>query len=125
VPTPNTYDYAWLRVVPRVETGEYLNVGVILYCRTLRFLDVRVHIDRARVSALAPTVDLEELHEHLVLIKRMCDGEGAIGALGQAETFHWVVAPHSTVIQSSPVHSGLCTDPQQTLEQLARQLVPA
>jgi hypothetical protein len=107
-----------------VETGEYLNVGVILFCRTLRFLDVRFCVDRTRVSALAPSIDQEELNEHLQLIKRMCDGEGAIGSLGQAEVFHWVVAPHSTVIQSSPVHSGLCIDPQQTLELLALQLDP-
>lgn len=119
-----TYDYAWLRIVPRVETGEFINVGVIVLCRTLRFLGVRMEFDRARAALLWPDVDMDELAEHLALIPAICAGEGPIGRLGQAEVFHWIVAPHSTVIQASPVHSGLCADPAAALDALAATLRP-
>lgn len=120
MPAPALYEYAYIRVVPRVERGEFCTVGVILFCRTRRFLGVR--LDWTRLHHLAPTLDPEEVQEHLALFPRICAGEGPIGQLGQAEAFHWLVAPHSTVIQTSPVHAGLCSDPQATLERLLQGL---
>jgi hypothetical protein len=119
----HTYDYAYIRVTPRVETEEFLNAGVILFCRTRRFLGVRICLDRARLASLAPETDADEVQRHLDAIERVAGGEGPIGALGQAEIFHWLVAPHSTVIQSSPVHSGLCADPAAALDALAARLI--
>ena len=117
-----TYDYAYLRVVPRAEVEEFLNAGVILFCREMRFLGARIVFDAQRATALAPWLDVELAQEQLDLITRICAGEGPIGQLGQAEVFHWVVAPHSTVIQASSVHSGLCGDPLAVLERLAATL---
>ncbi len=119
-----TYDYAVLRVVPRVERGEFLNAGVILFCRTKRFLAAAVELDRARLAALAPiSFDSDAAEEALATIPALCAGEGPIGALAQAERFHWVVAPHSTIIQASPVHCGRCSDPAAALEHLLDRLV--
>lgn len=122
MPTPSVYEYAFIRVVPRVEEGEFLNVGVILFCRTRRYLAAHIVLDEARLTALAPDIDLDAVRAHLALIPRICAGEGPIGALGQAEAFHWLVHPHSTVIQTSEVHAGLCTDPAAALEGLVRKL---
>lgn len=116
------YDWAWVRLTPRVETGEFVNVGVIVYCRTRRFLGARIVCNRPQLAALASKLAPAEIEQHLALIPAMCAGEGPIGALGQAEVFHWLVAPHSTVIQTSEVHAGLCADPQEALEHLANQL---
>ncbi|MCB0046784.1 MAG: DUF3037 domain-containing protein [Caldilineaceae bacterium] len=118
----SSYDYACLRLVPRVEREEFLNVGLILFCRTRRFLDARIELDPMRLRALGPGITEEEIAQirtHLDLIPRICAGEGPIGALGQAEAFHWLVAPHNTMIQASPVHSGLCDDPAVELARLA------
>ncbi len=120
---PSSYDYALIRVVPRVDTGEFVNVGVILFCRTQRFLGARFAVDEARLRALDPIIDVEVVREHLALIPEICAGRGPIGALGQAESFHWLVAPHNTVIQASPVHSGLCTDPAAALDHLMQTVV--
>ena len=120
--TPASYEYAWLRVVPRVETGEFVNVGVILFCRTLRFMDLRINCNRARIAALAPRMDLDELERQLALLPALVAGKGPVGGLGTAEVFHWIVAPHSTVLQSSPVHAGITTDPAAALERLAATL---
>ena len=119
-----TYDYAILRVVPRVERGEFLNGGVILFCRTKRFLAAAVELDRARLAALAPPgFAIDDAEEVLATIPAICAGEGPIGALPQAERFHWIVAPHSTIIQASPVHCGRCIDPAAALEHLLAMLV--
>lgn len=119
-----TYDYAVLRVVPRVERGEFLNAGVILFCRTKRFLAARVELERARLAALAPPgFDSDAAEEALSTIPAICAGEGPIGSLPQAERFHWIVAPHSTIIQASPVHCGRCIDPAAALEHLLAMLV--
>jgi hypothetical protein len=118
----HAYDYAYVRVVPQVDCGEFVNVGVILFCRTRRYLAARIELDAARVRALDPDLDLELLHTHLALIPVICAGQGPIGALGQAESFHWLVAPHNTVVQCSPVHSGLCTDPEAALDHLMHTL---
>lgn len=122
MPTISTYDYAYLRVTPRVEREEFLNAGVILFCRTRRFLAARIALDEAQLAALAPWLDPATVRAHLDLIPRICAGEGPIGRLGQAEAFYWLVHPHSTVIQTSPVHSGVCTDPAATLERLLHGL---
>lgn len=118
----STYEYAYIRVVPRVEQGEFLNAGVILFCRTRRFLAARIQLDTEVLTRLAPYLDPVTVLAHLELFPRICAGEGPIGQLGQAEAFHWLVAPHSTVIQTSPVHAGLCADPSVTLETLVNKM---
>jgi hypothetical protein len=127
-PEPTSYDYAIVRVVPRVERGEFLNVGVIVYCHTRRFLAARVALDTERLRALAPDSDASEIARHLESIPRICIGgtdAGPIGRLAQPERFHWLVAPRSTIVQASPVHCGLCDDPAATLERLYLDLVAA
>lgn len=123
---PSSYDYAILRVVPQVEREEFINVGVVLFCRTLRFLDARVELDAKRLAALAPELDLETVQAQLDLVPRICTGgpgAGPMGQLEQADRFHWLVAPRSTTIQVSPVHCGLCSDPQAALDDLFETLV--
>ena len=120
------FQYAVVRVVPRVERGETLNAGVILLCRPQRFLAARVGLDAARLLALAPDVDPATIESHLDGIVRIARGDadaGPIAALGQGERFHWLVAPSSTVIQPSEVHTGLCDDPAEELEHLFERLV--
>ena len=123
MPAPHVYDYAIIRVAPRVEREEFINAGVILYCRPARYLAAAVELDCERVRALAPDCDVEAVQEQLAIIGRMCAGEGPIAALGQAETYHWLVAPHSTVIQCSPVHSGVTDDLPRTLDHLMNKMV--
>ena len=122
MPTLHSYDYAYIHVVPRVERCEFINAGVILFCRTQRFLAAQIELDEARLHALAPYLSITLVRTHVDLIPRICAGAGPIGQLERAERFHWLVAPHSTVIQSSPVHSGLCLDPSAALEQLVTQM---
>ena len=122
MPAPSSYDYAFIRVVPQADTGEFLNVGVILFCRTQRFLGAAIELDEARLRALDPIIDVESVKEHLALIPEICAGKGPIGELGQAESFHWLVAPHDTVIQTSPVHAGLCSDPAAALDRLKKDV---
>src|SRR3954453_21110058 len=122
----SSYDYAIVRVVPRVDRGEFVNAGVILFCRTRRFLDARIALDAGRLAAIAPRVDITELTRHLAVIPIVCaggTGAGPIGQLPLAERFHWLVAPRSAMIQTSPVHSGLCDAPEAALEQLLESLV--
>lgn len=122
----SSFDYAIVRVVPRVERGECINVGVILFCRTRRFLNALIELDTQRLLALSPDCDLALIAEHLATIPRICKGgveAGYIGQLSQSERFHWLVAPRSTIIQTSPTHSGLCEDPATTLEHLMNTLV--
>jgi hypothetical protein len=126
MPARSSFDYAIMRVVPRVERGEFVNAGAILFCRTRRFLGARVELDRARLAALAPTLDPAEIERHLALIPLVCAGGaagGPIGLLPQPDRFHWLVAPRSAMIQTSPVHAGLCDDPAATLEHLIETLV--
>ena len=120
------FQYAIVRVVPRVERGECLNAGVVLLCRPKRFLAARVALDRARLAALAPGVDPATIEEHLAAVERVAAGDpaaGPIARLGQGERFHWLVAPSSTVIQPSEVHTGLCDDPATELDHLFERLV--
>ncbi len=122
----SSYDYAIVRVVPRVERGEFINAGVILFCRTRRFLGARIALDAGRIAALAPKLDIIELTQHLAVIPLVCVGgarAGPIGALPLADRFHWLVAPRSAMIQTSPVHSGLCDAPEEALDALLESLV--
>jgi hypothetical protein len=120
------FQYAVLQVVPRVERGERFNAGVVVFCRRHRFLAAKVGLDRARLAALAPDADADELDGHLAMLARVAAGEqdaGAVARLEQSERFHWLAAPSSTVIQPSPVHTGLTEDPARTLEHLYAELV--
>ncbi|GCE26883.1 hypothetical protein KDA_23670 [Dictyobacter alpinus] len=126
MPATSSYDYAIIRVVPRVDRGECINVGVILYCRTRRFLGALIHVDEARLQAFAPTLDLAALQIQLHHFLQVCEGKaesGPVGQLSQSERFQWLVAPRSATIQLSPVHSGLCQHPEQTLHTLMQKLV--
>lgn len=120
------YDYAVIRVVPHVDRGEFVNVGVIVSCPEAAFLDAGIEVDDARVGALAPDVDLDAVRRHLAVIPLVCAGgdqAGPIGALPSRQRFHWLVAPRSTVIQVSPVHTGRTVDPRATLERLMDRMV--
>lgn len=124
MPAKSSFDYAIVRIVPHVDREEFINVGVILFCRTQRFLDARIALDVARLQALAPKLDIEEVKQHLSLIPQICTGDNSpIGQLSQAERFHWLITPRSTIIQVSPVHTGLCTDPAAALEHLLETMV--
>ena len=123
MPTPSPYDYAVIRVVPHVERGEFVNVGVVLFCRTRRYLAAAIELDEVRLQILAPDLEIKALRQHLDQIPAICRGNGPSGQLGQTDCFHWITAPHSTVIQTSPVHSGICTDPAAELERLLDVMV--
>ena len=125
-PQREVFQYAIVRVVPRVERGEYLNVGVVLLSRGHRFLGAKIALDEARLRAFAPGLDVAAVRGYLDAIERIAAGDpnaGPIAGLGQAERFHWLVAPSSTVIQPSEVHTGLCDDPAAELEHLVATLV--
>ncbi|AKF79449.1 Protein of unknown function [Myxococcus fulvus] len=126
MPAHSSFDYAIIRVVPRVEREEFINVGVVLFCTTQRFLGARVEVDEARLKALAPDIDLETVRCHLDSFQRVCvggKGSGPIGQLPQKERWHWLVAPRSTMLQTGPVHSGLSQEPQAALEHLLDTVV--
>jgi hypothetical protein len=121
-----TYDYAVIRVVPRVEREEFINVGVIVSCPAHDYLDARIEIDAARVAALDPTLDLDMLRAHLAAIPAICAGgaaAGPIGHLSPRERFRWLTAPRSAVIQFSAAHTGHCTDPERLLQRLMDTMV--
>ncbi len=121
-----TFDYAVIRVVPRVERGEFLNVGVILSCRAKQFLEARFDVLEARLMALDATLDLTEVYKHLESFQKICAGgpeAGPIGRLSPRERFDWLVAPRSTIIQTSPVHTGLCSDAEAEIEHLLDVMV--
>lgn len=128
MPARSSFDYATIRVVPRVEREEFINAGVVLLCRQRAYLGMRVELNRERLRSLAPDLDLEAVERYLAGLHAICKGEadaGPIARLSQAERFHWLVSPSSTVVQPSPVHSGICDDPEQALEKLMRELVLA
>ena len=125
-PAEMPFQYATLRVVPDVERGERLNAGVVLLCRPARFLDARIELDEELLSRLAPTLEVGPIRALLALVPRLCAGDptaGPIAGLELAERFHWIVAPSSTVVQPSAVHTGVTSDPAATLESLHRRLV--
>jgi hypothetical protein len=120
------YDYAVFRVVPRVEREEFVNVGVIVSCPARDFLEARIELDEQRLTAVDPSLDLESIRAHLAIIPAICAGgeqAGPIGRLSQRERFHWLVAPRSTAIQTSAVHTGSCKDPTEVLEHLLNTMV--
>jgi hypothetical protein len=120
------FAYALVRVVPRVERGEWFNAGVVLFCRPRRYLRARVHLDEAVLRVLAPGCDPAVVRGYLEVIPRIAAGDpdaGPIARLSQPERFHWLVAPSSTIIGRSEVHTGLTDDPEATLEHLFRTLV--
>jgi Protein of unknown function (DUF3037) len=120
------YSYALIRVVPRVERGEQLNVGVVLFAREQDFLEARIELDRERLRALAPDVDVDGVARHLQMFQWIAQGAaqgGPVAALPASERFHWLVAPRSTVIQTSPVHVGRSANPTQALDELMTELV--
>ena len=122
----SVFQYAIVRVVPRVERGECLNVGVVLLCRPRRFLGARIHLDERRLAAFAPELSPELIRPHLEAIERVAAGDpsaGPIARLGRPERFHWLVAPSSTIIQASEVHTGFCEDPATELDHLVATLV--
>jgi hypothetical protein len=120
------FSYAVLRLVPDLERGEQLNVGVIVFCRPLDFLGARTGLAEERVLALSPNVDLDAASRHLVAIERIAAADPDAGPIAQLDTtarFHWLVAPASTIVQPSEVHTGLCDDPQGCLDELFARLV--
>jgi len=122
----DTFDYALIRVVPRVERGELINVGAIVACATKQFLAAKIVLDPVRLRALDPAIDLAEIEAALASIPLIAAGDprgGPIAALPRGERFHWLVAPRSAVIQTSPVHTGICTDPAVALDELIAKLV--
>ena len=126
MPDHCTYDYAIIRVVPRVEREEFVNVGVIVSCPARAFLEARIELDEQRLKALDSTLDVDSIRAHLATIPAICAGgeqAGPIGQLSQRERFHWLIAPRSTIIQTSPVHSGYCKNPTAVLEHLLDTMV--
>lgn len=124
--TPSTYDYALIRVVPRVERAEFMNVGAIVSSPADRFLAARIELDAARLVALDPTLDLALLERHLAVIPRICAGgpaAGPLGALSARERFRWLTAPRSSMVQCSPAHTGHCDDPARLLDHLVATMV--
>jgi hypothetical protein len=127
VPERNAFQYTILRVVPRIERGECMNVGVVLFCRQRGFLAARIELDEARLAAFAPGLDPAEVRPHLEAIAAVVAGQpdgGALARLPSSERFGWVAAPSSTLLQPSEVHTGLTDDPERTLEHLFSSLVP-
>lgn len=123
---PHLFEYAVIRVVPHVERGEFLNVGVILYCPSEKFLDCVTDIDEERLQVLCEGMDFDELRKHIQSFERICAGKkdsGRIGQLGMAERFRWLTAARSTIVQTSEVHPGLCTNAREKLTSLYEQLV--
>ena len=126
MPAEYTYDYAIIRVVPRVERGEMVNVGVILSCPDVDFLDAGIEIDESRLLALDESLDVDAIRANLATIPVICLGgpdAGPIGDLAQRSRFHWLVSPRSTIIQMSPVHTGRTSDPRAALERLLDTMV--
>ncbi|MGB6689552.1 MAG: DUF3037 domain-containing protein [Terracidiphilus sp.] len=123
---PASFDYAVIRIVPRVEREEFINAGVIVFCLEKRYLAARVHLDAERLKALWPDADAALIGEHLNAIERVCAGDptaGPIAKLSQRERFHWLISARSTMIQPSPVHSGLCDTTDGLLDRLAKQFL--
>jgi hypothetical protein len=122
----DSYDYAILRVAPSIERAEFVNAGAVLYCAARAFLACRVLVDEQRLRALWPAIDVDLIRQHLEAFPRICAGDpeaGPIARLSRSERFQWLVSPRSTIIQISPVHSGICASPETALEEIFRRLV--
>jgi hypothetical protein len=121
---PASFDYALVRVVPRVEREEFLNAGIVVFCLEQDYLAARILLDPARIKALWPDIDMDMVGKHLQAVERICVGDPAAGPIAQLsrrERFHWLVSPRSTIIQTSPVHTGLCTKAEGILDHLEKQ----
>jgi hypothetical protein len=121
-----SFEYAVIRVVPHVERGEYLNAGVILFCKARGYLGTKIDLELKRLTAFSPEADRAMIRSQLEMIEAICSGGPRAGEFREwtrSERFHWLTAPSSTVIQTSPVHCGLCVDPASELEQLYDLLV--
>jgi hypothetical protein len=126
VPDQASFDYAILRVVPRVERQEFLNAGIVLFCLERRYLAARIHLDRERLKVLWPQMDADLVGAHLDAVTRICEADpsaGPIAQLSQRERFHWLVSPRSTIIQPSPVHTGICDGTDDLLDRLEKQFL--
>lgn len=126
MPELTPFDYAVIRVVPRVEREEFINAGIIVSCPATNYLKARIELDRERLAALDPELDPSIILKHLEAIPLICEGgeeAGPIGLLPARARFHWLVAPRSTIIQTSPVHTGLCEDGEAMLEHLLEKMV--
>ena len=126
MPTDASFEYVTIRVVPRVERQEFINVGVIVFCLEKRYLAARVHIDETRLRALWPEIDVELVRQHAQAVVRISEGDpsaGPVAGLSQRERFRWLSAPRSTMIQPSATHTGICANPEGLLDRLFRTLV--
>jgi hypothetical protein len=126
MPEAASFDYAILRIVPRVERQEFINAGVIIFCLEKRYLAARIRFDRERAKALWPDLDLALVEKHLHAAELICSGDssaGPIASLSQRERFHWLTAPRSTIIQPSPVHTGVCDETGNLLDRLEKQFL--
>jgi hypothetical protein len=126
MPPELTYDYAIIRVVPRVDRGEQINVGIVLSCPDRDFLDARIELNEPLLLALDPLVDLDEVRAALAIIPAVCRGDADAGPIARLDArgrFRWLVSPRSTIVQPSPVHTGRTTDPARCLEQLMDRAV--
>lgn len=120
----HAYEWAIVRLVPRVERCEFINVGAVVYCQALDFLDALIDFDEARARALDPYLDVAAVRAHLDAIAQLCSGgSSASGARSQGDRFRWLTAPRSTVVQTSPIHTGLTTDPARELTRLVDTMV--
>jgi len=128
MPAAASFDYALMRVVPRVERQEFINAGVVVYCPERQFLGARIRLNRDRLVALWPDVDVALVEQHLEAIERICAGDpaaGAIAKMSQRERFHWLTSPRSTIVQPSPVHTGICHETDGLLDRLEKQFLMA
>ncbi|HEX9961994.1 MAG TPA: DUF3037 domain-containing protein [Pyrinomonadaceae bacterium] len=120
------FDYAVIRLVPRVEREEFFNVGVIVSCPAQKFLEARIRLSEEKLKAFAPALDAETIQNYLEIIPKICAGDeaaGVIGRLAPRERFYWLTAQRSTIVQTSPVHTGFCTDAGEMLERLFDKMV--
>jgi hypothetical protein len=120
------YEYAVIRLVPRVERGEYINIGVVLYCKSLKTLDFVFQINKSRISSLFPEVDLDEIESHLLSFQKICQGtpdSGLIGSQDLASRFRWLTARRSTIIQASDIHPGYCQQATAALNKIFNEMV--
>jgi hypothetical protein len=123
---PASFDYTVIRVVPRVERQEFINAGVVVFCPEKRYLAARIHLDEQRLHALWPEAEADVVGAHLKAFELICAGDesaGSIAKLSQRERFHWLSSPRSTIIQPSPVHTGVCDDTGKLLDRLANQFL--
>lgn len=121
--TRDAFEYALLRAVPRVERGECVNIGVVLYCRARDYLAAAVHVDADRVTALAADCDVDEVRAAVDAVVQACQGAGPAGSTSLGQRFRWLTSPRSTVVQPGPVHAGLTADPERDLARLLDALV--